>query len=169
MKKKIIIGTLSFMLLFFLFLVWFKATYSMDIIDSFEKGKIENTAKVLIASQGSDYKKSVVNGIIENEDINSIYYKVIDVSELGEVQPENWDAIIILHTWEIFKPEENANQFIKEYFDAEKMFVVSTSASGGNAIEGVDGITGASDLSIIDEDIQTIILWLVKVLNTKGE
>ncbi|WP_027421386.1 hypothetical protein [Crocinitomix catalasitica] len=169
MKKKIIVGIISVLVLFFLFLVWFKATYSMEIIETFEQGNIENNTKVLIVSQGSEYKGKVVSGLLADELFEAVYFKVIDVTTVEGINPDEWDAFVLLHTWEIFEPQEQAEKFIAENYDANKMFVVSTSASGGNAIEGVDGITGASELNKVDEDVTTIKLWLNEVLTLKNK
>ena len=120
--------------------------------------------KILIATQGSEYKNDVVSGITDKFKNKSIYIKIIDVSLLGWVNPDELNAIIILHTWEIWKPEENSEKFLKKYFDSSKMFALATSGSGDNMIDGMDGITGASSLDLIDKDPKTIRPWLSEVL-----
>ncbi|MFD1551769.1 hypothetical protein [Putridiphycobacter roseus] len=164
MKKKIIIGVFSVLVLFFLFLAWFSVTYSMGVVAVFEKGDKASNLKVLVVTQGSDFKKEVVKGVLEDEVFDTIYFKVIDATDLKTVEPADWNAIILIHTWEKFSPEKNTADFIEKYYDEKKMFVMATSAAGDNAIAGVNGITGASDLSKVETDVAEIKLWLVKVL-----
>ena len=80
--------------------------------------------------------------------------KVIDVSGLSTVDPDVWDALVIIHTWENLQPQVNAKQFI-DRLDASgmhKLVVVTTSGSGGSKMDSVDAITSASRIS----DIKTI-------------
>lgn len=166
MIKKILIWLGVFVVGFFLFLIWFQSAYSMDKIDSYEINKSSQSHKVLIASQGSEYKISTVKGITDHFKNDSVYFKVVDVSLLSDVKPNNWDAIIILHTWEIWKPEENAKLFLNDSYDASKMFVIATSMSGesGNQIEGVDGLTGPSDLGKVVNNVEKVVKWLDEIL-----
>lgn len=164
--KKFLIWLGVFVLGFFLFLVWFQSAYSMDKIDSYEINESSLDNRVLIASQGSKYKIETVKGITDHFQKDSVYFKVIDVSLLKEIKPADWDAIIILYTWEIWKPEENSKLFLTDSYDASKMFVIATSMSGepGNQIEGVDGITGPSDLSEVDNNVKMVVKWLDEIL-----
>lgn len=165
MRKKAIIYTVVVLALFFLFLIWFQATYSMDVIDSREVNSKEYTSKVLIASQGSEYKIEVVEIIEEHFEHDSVYIRITDVSALSKVSVDEYGAIVILHTWERFNPEKNAKTFLDSHYNKNKMFVISTSASGVNSIDGVDGITGASDLEKVQHDAQEVISWIEKRIN----
>jgi hypothetical protein len=136
----------------------------MDYVKTKEINSQTNTKKILIATQGSEYKNDVVSAITDEFKSKSIYIKIIDVSLLGKVNPDEWNAILILHTWEVWKPEENSEKFLKKHFDSSKMFVLATSGSGDNMVDGMDGITGASSLDLIDKDSKTIISWLNEVL-----
>ncbi|MDX2361026.1 MAG: hypothetical protein QNK23_09485 [Crocinitomicaceae bacterium] len=164
MKKKIVIGVVAFLGLFFLFLVWFEYTYSMDKIDGLDQGDKASSVQVLIASQGSEYKIDVVDGILSEFAADEVYFKVIDVTSLDSIDPEEWNAIVLLHTWEIWEPEENSEAFINAHYNPEKMFVVTTSGSGNNQIEGVDGITGPSEMNQIDVHVKEITDWINKVI-----
>jgi len=164
MRKKLLIGLASFLLAFFLFLVWFDYTYSMEKIDTVEYNDKSLNTKVLIASQGSEYKTEIVQGVIDFLKNKSVFIKVVDVSELPTVNTNNWNAIVILHTWEIFKPEENTAEFLKDNYDNSKMFVVTTSASGDNKIDGIDGISGASPIDSIPDHTLLITDWLTDCL-----
>ena len=160
MKKKILLALGGLLILLLLFFVWFDYTFSMDVVEGYEVNQSGEPNKLLIATQGSEYKKEIVDSIVKNYTDASVYIKVIDVSSLADVRPEAWDALIILHTWEVWKPEANAKKFLDTSYDADKMFVVATSGDGGNMIEGVDGITSASLLENVPDDVAKIISFI---------
>jgi len=132
----------------------------MEPVATYEINDRNESQKILIATQGSEYKNDVVKDVVESLRGKTAYIKVIDVSLLQDVQPDQWNAIVVLHTWEIWKPEENARVFLKKYYSSEKIFVVTTSGSGEEKIEGVDAITGASILKDVPRHSRGIISWL---------
>jgi len=109
----------------------------------------------------------VVEYLLKHDSDYDIYYRIIDVSRLADISANDWDAIIILHTWEIWKPEPNTERFIKKQYDQNKIFILSTSGSGDNKIEGTDGITSASDLTQTTIDSKKIAKWLHQTLSKK--
>jgi len=164
MRKKILISLGVFCVLFIGFLFWYQATYSMGKIDGYEVNNTSMQKKVLIASQGSEYKLELTKRITDHFKTIQSIFKVVDVDFLPKVKPDEWDAIIIIHTWEIWKPESNSKEFIDKSFDPTKMYVVTTSGAGDEQIEGVDGITGASDLTEISSHTKIIFDWLSTLL-----
>ncbi|MDX1769688.1 MAG: hypothetical protein R3294_16675, partial [Arenibacter troitsensis] len=61
----------------------------------------------------------------------------------------NYDALLIIHTWENWKPPSAVKSFMdrtKDYRD--KTVVLTTSGEGSYKMEGVDAFTGES---ILDE------------------
>ena len=134
MKKKIVIYSGIVLAVFFLFLVWFKATYSMDKVETRDVNALKGKYKILIATQGSEYKNEVVDYVVEHFKNDSVYLRIEDVSLLPNVSVDQWNLIVLMHTWEIFKPEKESQLFLEKNYDKTKMFVVSTSASGGNRI-----------------------------------
>ena len=153
MWKKILIVSGSIILSFILFIFWYSVTYSMDKVSSKEFNDSSLSDKVLIATQGSTYKNEVVDEV---------------VNQLDQAREEEWNAIVILHTWENWKPELNSAKFVDRSRDRSKLFVISTSGSGDYHLKGVDGITSASDLSSVSNDAEKIVDFVEKhVLQTK--
>lgn len=155
---KIVVGALvTFLAVFFLFALWYKNEYSMDTAETYEVNSRNLEKKLLIATQGSDFKNTVAQAIIDYYKSDSIYLKVIDVSALNEIVPADYDAILVLHTWEYEKPPARVATFIEmtsSYQD--KIVVLTTSGPGTSKIEGVDAITGESildDAARVVEDI----------------
>ncbi|HBR53870.1 MAG TPA: hypothetical protein DEA82_06665, partial [Flavobacteriaceae bacterium] len=72
-----------------------------------------------------------------------------------------YNAIILLHTWEYGKPPRIVSQFINENSALKnKMIVYATSGAGNNKIEGIDAMAGESILEnasdVSDEVIEKI-------------
>jgi len=66
-----------------------------------------------------------------------------------------------LHTWESWKPQANAKQFIDRIQDKSKIIVLATSGEGNEKIKGVDALTSASKRS----DIPRLVSQIVKRIN----
>lgn len=144
--KRIIFVLVGFLVLTLGFLWAYDATYSMDVIEGTTINDPSAKNHVLIASQGSDYKNQVVDEVCGALKNNDTYIKVIDVTTIQEENATDYDAVIILHTWEIWEPQADAAQFIAQQTDLSHFVVHATSGSGDEIIEGVDGISGASVL-----------------------
>lgn len=162
-KRRWLRGIGVFILILFAFLTWYKITYSMEFVKAYEIGSPELTKKVLIATQGSEYKNSLTKGIIDHLRPQQVYIKVIDVSGLDTVNADEWDALVIMHTWEV-TPQKDAARFIKKAYNPNKMLVVSTSGDGGNKIEGVDAITGTSIITDVNSHVQLLCNRLYNIL-----
>jgi menaquinone-dependent protoporphyrinogen IX oxidase len=68
--------------------------------------------KLLIATQGSDFKDKVTSAIVKHFKLDSIYIQVFDIAELQGVDPNDFDALVIIHTWENWKPPVAVKAFI---------------------------------------------------------
>lgn len=165
MKRKILIGLGVLLILAIGGMFWYSYTYSMSEVESFESGPRQSDEKVLIATQGSAYKNNLVDRLIDFLVSHEVYVNVIDVSLLDSVNSTNWDAIVVLHTWEKWEPQENAAQFLEKQYDPEKVFVVTTSGGGDEKIKGVDAITGASILAEIPDHLTQLKQKLSVALN----
>lgn len=163
--KKILWISLSAAVLFILFLLWYKNEYSMDKAEAFEVNSEIVTSKLLIATQGSDFKNTVTTGVVEYYKSDAAFIKVIDVSSLPEVDPEDYDAILLIHTWENWKPPEAVKSFMERTLSyRDKMVVLTTSGEGSYKMEGVDAITGESKLTETPLYTEKIILKLNTIL-----
>ncbi|MEG3656308.1 hypothetical protein V5097_02780 [Arenibacter palladensis] len=151
MKKfrKILLVLLSIALVFLMFLFWYQNEYSMDHAQEYEVNSPAENSRLLLATQGSDFKNAITTAIVDYYKTETIYIKVIDISALVGVNPNNYDALLIIHTWENWKPPSAVKSFMdrtKDYRD--KTVVLTTSGEGSYKMEGVDAFTGES---ILDE------------------
>lgn len=167
--KKIGAWILGLLLIFVLFMVWYKETYSMKVAKPFEVNSSSNKDHILIATQGSEFKDSLVHKVINDLKTKSVYIKVIDVSDLTTIREADWAAIIILHTWENWKPQKDAKLFIEQINDKRKLIVVATSGQGSYHIPDVDGITSASKLTEVSSKAKEITERVTKLLTTQNK
>lgn len=168
-RRKVLNIILGGLALFFVFTIWYTQRYGMDKIAEFEINDARLDSRILIASQGSEYKNTLVADIISSFNYDSIYIKVIDVIDLKKENGADWDALVILHTWEIGVPPETVSNFIDQVVDRNKLIVVATSGSGEEQIDGVDGISSASLLGEIPDQRQLLVNRIYGLLKAKSE
>ncbi len=143
--KKIRYIFLGVMAIFLLLLIWYQYQYSMDVVQPYEVNSPNLEKKLLIATQGSDFKDSITNAAVNHYKPDSIYIKVIDVGGLPEIQPDGFSAILVVHTWENWKPPADVKSFIDRVKnDAGKIVVLTTSGEGSYKMDGMDALTGQS-------------------------
>lgn len=130
----------------------------MDVVQPFEVSKQNAKHQMLIATQGSSYKEAVVSGVIDALKEKPVSINVIDVSGLSEIDINNWNVLLILHTWENWQAQGDAKQFIDglESSTMEKVIVLTTSGRGDYKMYGIDAITSASAISDVPRNVATI-------------
>lgn len=166
--KKILLIMLGFMVAFFLFLMWYQYNYSMDVVAPYTINSPTLEKKVLIATQGSEFKNKVTGGIVDYFKADSVYIEVVDITSLPTIDPRKYNALVIIHTWENWKPPITVQTFIEKYPEfSNKIVVLTTSGEGSYKMEGVDAITGESKLADAPLFVDTIIERLNKILISK--
>ncbi|MCM4173902.1 hypothetical protein DHD32_20745 [Arenibacter sp. TNZ] len=147
--KKILLILLSIAVLFLAFLLWYQQEYAMDVVQNYEVNSPVGNSKLLIATQGSEFKNTITTAIVDYYKSESVYIKVIDVSSLVDVDLMNYDALLVIHTWENWNPPASIKSFMdRTVEERDKMVVLTTSGQGTYRMEGIDAITGES---IMDE------------------
>jgi hypothetical protein len=144
-------------LIIFALLVWYKSHYSMDIAPAMTVTVPDAKHQILIATQGSEYKNAVVEGVIAAAKQRQMTVQVIDVSALSSVNVEDWSAVLILHTWESWEPQVDAKLFTQRHPNHDKIIILTTSGQGDLKMQGVDAITSASSLSDVAKHIAEIV------------
>ncbi len=159
--KRFLYLFLGVMFAFFLFLLWYQNRYSMDVVIPYTINETQFDKRLLIASQGSEFKNEVTSSITNHFKLDSIYIQVLDIEELEGTDPKAFDAIVIMHTWEYGKPPLVVKEFIertKKY--KSKIVVVTTSGEGTYKTENMDAIAGES----IIEDVPDIVAGVIRRL-----
>ena len=143
-----------------------KIIFSQRAVKIFEINSPELETKVLIVTQGSDFKDALVSGIIESLKKQSIYIKVIDVSALPEVAEDMWQALIIINTCEVGKMQSDVRHYLSEAKEPDKVILFITSGPGNWKPEdsSIDSISSASKMTQVDSAVTHIMDKLNKIL-----
>jgi len=166
--RKILLTGFSILTLLMLIATWYKLEFSMQLAEEYQLNSVDHARSLIIATQGSDFKNSISTAIVNRYKEDSIFIKVIDISSLPDVQPEKPTAILLIHTWENWKPPLEVKEFIERSSDhLEKIAVLTTSGEGSYKMETIDAITGESKLEDSDFYIKQIIEKLDPLLNYK--
>lgn len=159
LKIRILLLFLITTIVFFLFGLWYIDKYGMGISESFEVNDPALETKLLLATQQSNYKDDLVDAFVSRIKQKSIYMKVIDVSNLDEIDDQAYDAIIIIHTWEIWEPPKSVTNFINE-INNDLVYAIGTSGDGNLKLDNIDGMSSASLIVDIDKQVAGIMNWL---------
>ena len=115
-----------------------------------EAGKRDSLrGKVLIATQKSVFKRTVVSEIKDNLGDNVFYVKVVDVKWLPNEPVDEYSAIVILNRCMAGRPDPRVEGFIDNIQDKHKLVVRTTGRLDSWKPESpqVDAITSASTMS----------------------
>jgi|GEM_PF-219728 len=131
-------------------------------VESFEVNSADLPNKVLIATQGSDFKRAVVDGVCRTLGEKSIYVKVVDVRELDHVEREPWQAILVINTVMMDKMDSHVERFVArpDFKDDVLLLVTAGGADFKPADLPVDAISGASRRTDVDCLIGLITDWM---------
>jgi hypothetical protein len=147
---------------------WYQFHYSMGTAREFEVNSPTIQPRVLLATQGSDFKDSIVRGVIAHLKQRPAYIRVIDVGALRTVSESDWDAILVIHTWEMRQPQTDVKEFIDRVKSAHKVVLMSTSGAGTFKMEGVDEISTASIMTDVPARVAEIDSRLDGILDAHG-
>ncbi len=165
---RLVLKVVGFLLLAFLiFATWYRYTYSMEEAKSFVVNTPESSKTLLIATQGSTFKDSIVSGIISHFRERDLFIQVVDIKALDRIEQSQWDAICLIHTWEYSRPPKAIETFIQASRERERLVVFTTSGDGGFKMEEVDAITGASVMADIPNHLAQLIPKIEEVLTGK--
>ena len=162
--KKVVLAIAAVPVALLVFSTWYLVRYSMAPAKPFEVNRTDVREHVLIATQGSAFKDAVVQGVVARLEKRPAYVKVIDVASLGDVREADWNAIVIVHTWEMGKPPAAVKAFTDRAQARDKLVVFATSGEGHQHIGGVDTVTSASAMGTAPAQADEIVSRIEKVL-----
>lgn len=162
--KKVVLALAAVPVALFLFATWYAVHFSMSPAKPFEVNRTDLREHVLIATQGSAFKDAVVQGVVGRLEKRPAYVKVIDVASLGDVREADWNAIVVLHTWEMAKPPAAVRAFVDRAQARDRLVVFATSGEGKEHLGGVDTITSASVMDKAPAEADEIVGRIEKIL-----
>jgi hypothetical protein len=132
---------------------------SQGVIEPFQVGNSNSPYKILIASQGSEFKAAMVDSLINKLEGDSVFISVVDCTHLKNEDTNDFDACIVIHTMQIHKMPSNAFKFLEAKSDLSNVILVSTSGGGDERFTqlDVDGVSSASFLV----NVRPIRNWVV--------
>jgi len=163
--KKVVLALAVVPVALVVFTIWYVLHNSMHEAKPFEVNSPSAKEHVLIATQGSAFKDAVVQGVVDRLKTRPAYVKVIDVAQLPSVRESDWNAIILLHTWQMSKPPDSVRAFVDRSESRDKWVVLATSGEGTEHIAGVDTITTASSKANVSARVDEIVRRVEKVLS----
>jgi len=148
-------------LLISVFAVGYVFYNQQGVIDPFYAGNPSSPDRILIASQGSEFKTKLVETLVKQFVNQGHFVSIVDCTSLGTENNKEWDVIIIIHTMQMHKMPESVKDFLTEVKDLSNIMLVSTSGAGDDKVDDfhVDAISSASRTTSIPE--------ITKWVNTK--
>lgn len=112
-------------------------------------GDADSAARVLVATDASDFKGAVVKDVIERLTQKGAYVCLIPINDLSRKNPEDYSAVILVNTVIAWQAKPDAAAFIKRAKDRDRIILVSTAGDPDFTAdyEGVDAVTAASEIS----------------------
>ena len=162
--KKVVLALAAVPVAFLLFATWYAVHYSMEPAKPFEVNRTDVREHVLIATQGSAFKDAVVRGVVDRLEKRPANVKVVDVASLSDVREADWNAIVVLHTWQMSKPPAPVKAFVDRAQARDKLVVLATSGEGDEHMDGVDTITSASAMARAPAQADQIMSRVEKIL-----
>lgn len=160
MNKDKLLNIITVLLFALSFISYFYvAENSMGISQALTINNRNAENSLLITSQQSDYKDQLTENLIDKLMGQDIYIELIDINDLSQIDKNEYDAYVLMHTWEIYKAPSSITSFTNRV-DNSKVFIVGTSGGGDLSLAGLDGISSASVLHTIDSDLNSILDWL---------
>ena len=121
--------------------------------------------RVLVVLQKTSFKNEVAFALSQYFESKAIESEVIDLTNLRSVNEKEWNAIIILQTWEDWEPQPEITELVNKASPREKVIVLTTSDTGQEKLSGIDAISSASSKSETENVTNKIIERLQKVIN----
>ncbi|PWL40385.1 hypothetical protein DKG77_06095 [Flagellimonas aquimarina] len=167
--KKVLFVLLIIIGLLLVLGTWYKNKYAMEMVMERTVNRPELNRSLVIATQGSAFKDSITFGIINHFESDSLFIRIIDVSGLAKVNLDDYDAMVLMHTWENWKPPMAVGSFVDKLKieQKNKIVVLTTSGEGSSKIEEIDAITGESILENVPAYTEKIISELEQILRPK--
>lgn len=131
-------------------------------------GAIDSKKRLLIATQKSEFKDTVVDNVVSGLNRERIFIEIIDVSNLRTQNAAAYNAIFIVNNYRFFRINQNVSDFLEhaEQPVKEKIVLLNTAGSPGRVDEGlgVDTISAASEMEKTQDVSDTIVQKLNALL-----
>jgi hypothetical protein len=162
-------GIVAIILISVAFFIWYEPRYPTEYLKSFEINSPELENKIVIATQLSEFKNAVLMEILRQLSIQQVFIKVIDVNELDGISEKDWDAVVIMHTWENWAPPPAVKTWLEQEKELDRIVVLTTSGNAQYIMQGINAITSASRMSNVASIADEIVIRVNLILNRKAK
>ena len=127
--------------------------------------------RVLIATQKSEFKRTVVSEIKDNLGDNVRYVRIVDVKWLPNETPEEFNAIVILNRCMAGRPDPRVETFIDDLPEKNKVIVLTTGRldSWQPDSREIDAMSSASTMSATSPIARSIADKILDIIDSQPE
>ncbi len=127
--------------------------------------------RVLIATQKSEFKRTVVSEIKDNLGDNVAYVRIVDVKWLPNETPEEFNAIVILNRCMAGRPDPRVETFIDDLPEKNKVIVLTTGRldSWQPDSREIDAMSSASTMSATSPIARSIADKILEIIDSQPE
>jgi hypothetical protein len=130
----------------------FYFTITPEKAKTYEVNNPDLNKKLLIATEGGDFKETLVTNITDKFKEKSVYIKVTDVSELPETNKDNWNAIVIITGVRFGKMGNGVDGFLSGIDNYDNIILFNTGNMGTfEPNYDIDAISSASTNTDFDK------------------
>jgi len=143
---------------------------TLKAVDTEEAGNRDTDKNwVLIATQSSKYKRTIVSEIKDILKKNNCYVKVVDVRNLNDISALEYNAVVILNRCMAGRPDPRVESFIDTTQQKDKVILLTTGQldSWKPDSKEVDAMTSASTMSESTKIARTIAGKVLMLLDTQ--
>jgi hypothetical protein len=138
------------------------------VIDPYQVGDPAAPQKILIASQGSDFKNTLLEDIVKQLKSDDVYMSIIDCTSLKEDNVKDWNAVVIIHTTKVHQIPKYVSGYLQQFPDLSNFVLVSTSGGGDEVVTEfeVDSISAASWMPDAEEIAARVVSKVENILTS---
>jgi hypothetical protein len=121
-------------------------------VKTVEFGDPGAAARVLIASERSDFKQAVIERVVAGFENEGLFFKIIDLRDLDGASVETYNAVVIINTCVAWQLNPRVTAFLEETNMRGKTVLLTTAGDADWHADaaGVDAITAASSSADVD-------------------
>jgi hypothetical protein len=116
---------------------------------------------VLVASRSSEFKKALVEKLIEEVVSAGMAQKTVGVGDLNKINPSEYDVIVVISNCVAWGLERDVQMFLNRQNKHASIVLVTTSGNGGwlpdKGDRDFDAISSASKMTTVDVVVRDVL------------
>jgi len=127
---------------------------------------------VLVASRSSEFKRTLVEKLVEAVVSSGMAQKTVGVGDLKEIDPSGYDVIVVISTCLAWGLDRDVQTFLNRQEKHANIILVTTSGDGGwlpdrNGRE-FDAVSSASKMTAVDAVVRDVLTRIAARLHYPG-